>query len=127
MRSASVSNGAAQPTLDALFTGGESTFRNAKLGRAALVAYKTFADVAGKGSLLILTFVAARRLTPTAFGLFGLGTTVGWMLSVAADCGVQMHLARRVAQAPAHARALLQRWWRARVITIAVALAALWA
>ena len=36
------------------------------------------------------------------------------------------HLARRVAQAPAHASVLLRRWWRARVITIAVALLALW-
>jgi O-antigen/teichoic acid export membrane protein len=125
MRSVSVSSGAPQPALAGLLTAGESSFRNAKLGSAALVAYKAAADVAGKGSIFVLTLVAARRLTPNAFGLFGLGTTVGWMLAVATDFGVQMHLARRVARAPQHAAATLWRWWRIRVAAIVAALVAL--
>jgi O-antigen/teichoic acid export membrane protein len=125
MRSLSVPTGAARRPLDGVLTGGESSFRNAKLGRAALVAYKAIADVAGKGSIFVLTLIAARRLTPHAFGIFGVATTVGWMLSVAADFGVQMHLARRVAQAPELAGQILQRWWRVRAIAIAAGLCAL--
>src|SRR4051812_28548691 len=125
MRSVSVSSGAPQPTLSGLLTAGERPFRNAKLGSAALVAYKAAADVAGKGSLFVLTLVAARRLTPTAFGVFGLGTTVGWMLAVATDFGVQMHLARSVARAPQHAAVMLRRWYRRRMAAIVIALAAL--
>src|SRR5262245_41900639 len=101
-----------------LVTGGESTFRNAKLrtlSTPALVGYKVVADIAGKGSVFLITIVAARRLTPWAFGVFGLGTTLGWLLSVISDFGVQMHLARAVAQSPDQAPEILRRWWRVRV------------
>jgi len=125
MRLASVSDGAAPRAFGRLFTGGESSFRNAKLGGLALVAYKVAADVAAKGSLFVLTLVAARRLSTVAFGVFGLGTTVGWILAVATDFGVQMHLARRVARAPHDAAATLWRWWRVRVAAVAGALVAL--
>jgi O-antigen/teichoic acid export membrane protein len=125
MRSAGVSNRAAQPALAGGLTVGESSFRNAKLGRVALVSYKAAADLAAKGSFFLLTIVAARRLTPAAFGLFALGTTIGWMLSVVADGGVQMHVARRVARAPHLARTTLDRWWRTRVAALALAIAAL--
>jgi len=125
MRSAGVSNQAAQPALAGGLTVGESSFRNAKLGRIALVGYKAAADVAAKGSFFLLTIVAARRLTPSDFGLFALGTTIGWMLSVVADFGVQMHVARRTARAPHLAHVLLRRWWRTRVAALALSIAAL--
>jgi O-antigen/teichoic acid export membrane protein len=99
-----------------MFTEGESSFRNAKLRSVLLVAYKTIADIGGKGSTFVITLVAARRLTPWAFGVFGLGSTAGWMIAVATDFGVQMHLARAVARAPAEAGGLLRRWWRTRVL-----------
>src|SRR5205807_1069280 len=40
---------------------------------------------------------------------------LGWMLCVAADFGVQLHMARALASAPGHARALLRMWLRVRV------------
>ena len=89
------------------------------------VAYKTFADVAAKGSLFVITIVAARRLSPFAFGVFGLGTTLGWILSVVADFGIQMHLARAVARAPHAAGTLLLRWRRVRVFTTIASIAVL--
>jgi O-antigen/teichoic acid export membrane protein len=125
MHSASLSSRAPARGSADLFTEGESSFRNAKLRNVLLVAYKTIADIGGKGSTFVITMVAARRLTPWAFGVFGLGTTAGWMLAVATDFGVQMHLARAVAQAPADARALLRRWWRTRVVMAAGGMALL--
>ena len=114
MRSISVSNRTVDPVPAVPFTDGESTFRNAKLRPLTLIAYKVVADVAGKGSLLLITLVAARRLSPWSFGVFGLGTALGWLLSVVADFGIQMHVARAVAQAPDAAASLLARWWRVR-------------
>jgi len=125
MRSATLSREGQEAAATALFTDGESTFRNAKLRAASLVAYKAFADAAGKGSLFVITVVAARQLSAWAFGVFALGTTLGWLLSVVADFGVQMHLARVVAQAPEHAMAHLRRWWRARAIATVASVAIL--
>ena len=95
----------------------ENSFPNPKPRHAALIAYKAFADVAGKGSLFIITIVAARRLSAQAFGIFALGSTLGWMLAVAADWGMQMHLARAVARAPDQAGRLLATWLRVRTWT----------
>src|SRR5262249_25284125 len=125
MRSLTLANQTGATRVVSRFTEGESTFRNAKLRPLALVAYKTFADAAGKGSLFVVTIIAARRLTPWAFGVFGLGTTLGWMLSVVADFGVQMHLARAVAQTPDTAGLLLRRWWRVRWMATLGSVAAL--
>jgi O-antigen/teichoic acid export membrane protein len=125
MRSVSLSNRTGDPSVAALFTDGESTFRNAKLRPLTLIAYKAFADAAGKGSLLVITLVAARRLSPWAFGVFGLGTTLGWLLSVIADFGIQMHVARAVARVPDAAAVLLARWWRVRALATAVAVGVL--
>ena len=105
-----------------LLTADESSFPNPK-PRAALVAYKAFADVAAKGSLFIVTIVAARRLTPHAFGVFSLGSTIGWIAAVAADFGIQTHLARAVALARDEASSLLQRWLRVRCVSAAASLA----
>jgi O-antigen/teichoic acid export membrane protein len=123
MRSAGLAKRATARSIAFVFTDGESSFRNAKLTDLALVAYKAVADTAGKGSLFLITIVAARRLPAADFGAFGLGTTLGWMLAVVTDCGVQMHLARTVARAPHAAPALLRRWWRARVIAAVAGIA----
>jgi len=76
--------------------------------QAALVAYRAASDLAGKGAFFLVTLVAARRLSQDAFGLFALGTTVGWIASVATDFGIQLHLAREVAQRPGDAARLLR-------------------
>jgi O-antigen/teichoic acid export membrane protein len=100
----------------------ETSFPNAKSHSARLIAYKAFADLAGKGSLFLITIVAARRLSPQSFGTFSLGSTVGWMVAVVSDCGIQLHLARAVARRPAEASRLLSAWLRVRVWTAAVAI-----
>ena len=84
---------------------------------AALVAYRAFSDVAGKGALFLVTVLAARRLTQHDFGVFSLGTTCGWLATVAADFGMQLHLARAIAQRPGEAPNLLRKWLRIRVWT----------
>jgi O-antigen/teichoic acid export membrane protein len=96
---------------------------NQRRRQAALVAYRALSDVAGKGAFFLVTLVAARRLSQDAFGLFSLGTTVGWIAAVATDFGIQLHLARAVAQRPADAARLLRAWLKVRVWTAALALA----
>jgi O-antigen/teichoic acid export membrane protein len=105
------------------FTVGETSFPNAKPRSALLIAYKAFADLAGKGSLFVITVVAARRLSPESFGVFSLGSTLGWMLAVVSDFGIQLHLARAVARRPAEAPRLLHEWLRVRLWTAAGATA----
>jgi O-antigen/teichoic acid export membrane protein len=90
---------------------------------ALLIAYKALADLAGKGSLFVITVLAARRLPRSDFGLFSLASTLGWVLAVAADFGIQLHLARSVALEPAAAERLLTRWLRVRVATTALSIA----
>ena len=102
----------------------ETSFPIAKPRDALLIAYKAFADLAGKGSLFVIVIVAARRLTPESFGVFSLGSTLGWMVAVASDCGIQLHLARAVARRPADAARLLRGWLRVRMWTAAAAVAA---
>jgi O-antigen/teichoic acid export membrane protein len=91
---------------------------------AALVAYRAFSDVAGKGAFFLLTVLAARRLSQSGFGIFSLGTTSGWMAAVAADFGIQLHLARAVARRPDEAARLLRSWLRVRLWTSFIALSA---
>ena len=98
-----------------LFTATESTFRNAKFRTVSLIAYKAAADVGAKGALFVLTVLAARRFSQHDFGVFALGTTVGWLLSVVTDFGVQLHVARAVAQTPDAAPRLLRQWGRVRM------------
>jgi O-antigen/teichoic acid export membrane protein len=104
------------------FTVDEKSFRNAKLTRTVLVAYKASADLAGKAAMFVITIVAARRLPAEAFGVFALGSTLGWMLAVASDFGIQLHLARAVAHRPDEAPALMRSWLRVRFWTTAAAL-----
>ncbi len=88
-----------------------------------LIAYKALADLAGKGAFFVITVLAARRLSQYDFGLFSLATTLGWMLSVAADFGIQLHLARAVAIDPNDAGRQLTRWLRVRLATAALSVA----
>src|SRR5262245_12815798 len=104
-------------------TGDESTFQKPKSRAAALFVYKAAADIGAKLALFVVTVVAARRLTPSAFGVFALGSTLGWMTTVAADLGMQVHLARAVARTPALAAPLLSRWLRIRLWSTAGSLA----
>ncbi len=90
---------------------------------ALLIAYKALADLAGKGAFFVITVLAARRLSQYDFGLFSLATTLGWMLSVAADFGIQLHLARAVAIDPGDAGRQLTRWLRVRLATAALSVA----
>ena len=104
-------------------TADERSFRNAKLRDAFLISYKAFADLAGKTALFVITIVAARRLSPQAFGIFSLGSTLGWMVGVTTDFGIQLHLARAVARRPQDAARLLGLWLRVRLWTAAGAMA----
>jgi O-antigen/teichoic acid export membrane protein len=101
----------------------ERSFRNPKLRNGFLIAYKTAADLAAKGSLFVVTVVAARRLSAHAFGVFAIGSTLGWMAAVASDFGMQLHVARAVARRPQAARGLLAAWLRVRWMTAAAAFA----
>ena len=106
----------------AAITTGENMFHNGKPG-AAQMLYRAATDLLAKSAIFLVTVVAARRLSRSDFALFALASTLGWLASVAADFGLQLHLARAVAQTPDAARALLARWWPIRAATGAVALA----
>lgn len=105
----------------------ERSFQNPKLGAGTLTAYKAFADLAAKGSLLVVTVAAARLLPAEDFGVFSLGATLGWIAAVASDGGMQLHVARAIARRPADAAAVRRAWLRVRIATAAasVAIAAL--
>jgi len=100
----------------------ERSFRKPKLREALLISYKTVADLAGKGALFAITIFAARRLAPEAFGVFSLGSTLGWIVAVASDFGIQLHLAREVARAPHAGPQLLATWLRVRLWLAAAAM-----
>ena len=92
------------------------------MNTTTLVVYRAASDAAGKAAFFIVTIVAARRLTAEGFGVFALGTTIGWLAVVASDFGLQMHLARSVAGAPEAAGCELRRWLRVRLALAAVTL-----
>ena len=89
--------------------------------QAALVAYRALSDVAAKSTVFLITVLAARRLSAEAFGVFALGSTIGWIAAVASDFGLQLHLARTVARRPHDADALLGTWLRVRLGMAALA------
>ena len=97
-------------------------FRIPKSSSAGLIVYRALSDCAAKGSLFIVTILAARRLSPEAFGAFSIASTFGWILAVAADCGIQLHVARSVAVDRAGAPETLARWLRLRLETSAAAI-----
>ena len=89
-----------------------------------LIAYRAFSELAGQAALFVVTLVARRRLSQAEFGVCGPGTTAGWLAAVATDFGIQLHVAREVAQTPARALPLLRTWFRVRLWTSAAAMLA---
>lgn len=88
------------------------------------MAYRAFSDVAGKGAFFLVTVLAARLLPEQGFGVFSLGTTLGWLAAVVADFGIALHVAREVARHTGHARHVLGFWLRVRIATSAAMLIA---
>ena len=86
-----------------------------------LVAYRAGSELVGKGAFFLITILAARQLSQESFGIFSLGTTIGWIGAVAADFGIQLHFARSVACRPTQAAQLLRAWLRIRIATATVA------
>src|SRR5581483_9907154 len=85
------------------------------------VVYRALSDLSGKGAFFVVTVVAAHRLTQQDFGIFSVATTLGWMVGVATDFGMQLHLARTVARHPERAPETLRIWLRLRLATAAAA------
>ena len=77
-------------------------------------------DIAGKLAVLGVLALAARALTTQAFAWMALASTMGWMLSVATDFGLQLHLAQEVALAPERAGRALWPLLRVRTLMLAV-------
>lgn len=71
------------------------------------IVLKGVADAGGKAVTLVITAVAARTLVSDAFGVMALAMGTGWLLGVATDAGLSMHLARETARHRTHARRLL--------------------
>lgn len=90
---------------------------------STLIGYKAASDLAGKLSSFAIVVLAARWLTRPEFGLFSLAVTLGWMLSVASDFGLQLLVAREVARRPGDARTMFLRARRVRLMLTAVAAA----
>jgi O-antigen/teichoic acid export membrane protein len=100
----------------------ESAFRNAKYRNEILIAYRAVSDLAGKASMFLIALVATRRLSPAGFGVFSLSTTTGWIMSIAADFGIQFHMARAIARAPERSASILAYWLRVRLWTTGLAI-----
>jgi O-antigen/teichoic acid export membrane protein len=76
-------------------------------GVSARIALKAIADAGGKAVTLVITVVAARTLVADAFGVMALAMATGWLLGVATDAGLSMHLARESARRRGQDRQLL--------------------
>ena len=76
-------------------------------GRPFQIALKGASDVIGKSITLVITIVAARTLVADAFGVLALAMATGWLLGVATDAGLSMHLARESARRRGQDRQLL--------------------
>jgi len=64
----------------------------------ARILFKGAADATGKAVTLVITIVAARRLNADPFGVMAYAMATGWLLGVATDAGLSMHLARETAR-----------------------------
>jgi O-antigen/teichoic acid export membrane protein len=71
--------------------------RGSAVGVPVRIILKGVADGGGKAVTLVITVVAARTLVSDAFGVMALAMTTGWLLGVATDAGLSMHLARETA------------------------------
>lgn len=92
------------------------------MGRVLLIAYRALSDIAGKAAVFAITVVAARRLSQDAFGMLSLASVIGWMLALATDFGIPIHVARAVARAPGQAPRILTAWVKVRLWTAAIAI-----
>jgi lipopolysaccharide exporter len=107
------------------------TWRATGRSGTSLMAYKVSADIVSKSVTLVVTVAAARVLSSSDFGAMALAMTTGWLLGVASDAGLPMHLATQVAQAqsarrPVYptVRAVLRRRTEFAVAAALVAMAA---
>ena len=57
--------------------------------------------------MLVITVVAARQLNPDPFAILALAMATGWLLGVASDAGLSMHLARETARDARRGRQLM--------------------
>jgi O-antigen/teichoic acid export membrane protein len=96
----------------------------ARGSQTMLVVYRSASDVAAKGAMFAVTVAAARQLSREHFALFAIASTLGWLGSVAADFGIQVHLARSVSQHPERSAGALRRWLPVRLGTGLAALGA---
>lgn len=76
-------------------------------GRPLRVGLKLAADGIGKSVTLVVTIVAARRLNADPFAIMAYAMATGWLLGVATDAGLSMHLARETAKNRPGSRQLL--------------------
>ena len=81
--------------------------RGQPLAHGRAIALKAFADAGGKAVMLVITVVAARRLNADPFGVMAFAMATGWLLGVATDAGLSMHLARETARHPQRGRRFL--------------------
>jgi O-antigen/teichoic acid export membrane protein len=93
-------------------------------GVVSRIAYRAGADTVGKVVTLVITVAAARALTRDAFGLFALAVTTGWLLGVASDAGLPLHLARAAARYGSAVRPIAAAVIRLRLAFAAAAFAA---
>jgi O-antigen/teichoic acid export membrane protein len=92
-----------------------------------LTAYRIASDLTAKAAFLLLTVLAARRLSRDEFGLFALGSAIGWIAGVISDAGLQLHVARTVARSDVGSSGwIIRRWltWRVTAAFVALGLAA---
>ena len=71
---------------------------------APRIAFKALADAGGKAVMFVIIVAAARRLNADPFGVLAFAMATGWLLGVATDAGLSMHLARETARRPQHGR-----------------------
>ena len=88
-----------------------------------LIVYRALSDMAGKAAVFAITVVAARRLSQDAFGIFSLASVIGWLLALATDFGIPLHVARAVARRSEQASDILTVWVKVRLWTSAIAIA----
>ncbi len=88
------------------------------------IAYRTFAEIAGRLCSFGLVVLAARTLDTPVFGVFSLAWASGWLLSIAADFGLQLHSSRQVALRPEDAGSVFRRRLPVRLLVLAALAAA---
>ncbi len=96
-----------------------------------LATYKAGSDLIGKAALFAILLVAARAVSLEDFGLFSLASTLGWILSVGTDFGLQVYAAREIVHTPSNVSAIVRPILRLRfalssaaaVVTLALAFA----